>query len=48
MPKVFVNKREKLLKVLGVSDWEISSTFWENTGNFAIGTGAEIRPQKRP
>ena len=38
-------KEEKLLKVWGASDCEVSSTFLENTGHFSIGTGAEIRPQ---
>ena len=41
-------KREKCLKVFGALDWEISSTFLENTLPFSIGTGAEIRPQKQP
>ena len=41
-------KEEKLLKDWGASDWEISSTFWENIGTFSIGNGAEIWPQTQP
>ena len=41
-------KEEKLLKIWDASDWEISFPFWENTGPFFIGNGAEIRPQKQP
>ena len=40
-------KEEKMLKVWGASDWEISSTFGENTGSFSIGTGVETWPQKQ-
>ena len=43
--KYSCNKEEKLLKVWGASDWQISSTFWENIGTFSIGNGAEIRPK---
>ena len=41
-------KEEKILKVWGASDWEISSTFWENIDTFSIGNGAEIWPPKQP
>ena len=47
-PRYLLIKEEKLLKVLGASDWEISSTFWENIGTVSIGNGAEFRPQKQP
>ena len=36
------------MKVWGASDWEISSTFWSNTGPFSLGTGAKILPPKQP
>ena len=44
-PRYLWIKEDKLLKIVGASDWEILSTFWENTCLFSIGNGAEIRPQ---
>ena len=39
-------KEEKLLKFWGASEWEISSTFWDNTGPFSTGAGTEVlRPK---
>ena len=39
-------KEEKLLKVWGAPDWEISSTFWEKTGHFPLGLGPKFGPKQ--
>ena len=40
--------KEEFTESLGAANWEILSTFWENTGHFSIGNGAEIGHQKQP
>ena len=44
-PRYLWIKEEKILKVLGASDWEISSIFWKIRALFPLGIGSKFVPQ---